>query len=467
MKHALRQLTNSPALTAFALAALVLLLAAPTAARCDDIDDYLAAQMRWQQIPGLSLAVVKSGTLMKAQGYGFANLETHTPANAETAFKLGSLSKQFLASAILLLAQDGKLDLATPVAKYLPDAPPAWQAITVRHLLSHTSGLPREFPEFDPFKPQSDADMLKSVATLPLRFPPGEKWEYSNIGYYALAEIIQNVSGQPWSEFIAARLIAPAGMTATRTTTASLVPHRASGYAGRGRELQNAPDWPVVRPSGAFLSTVLDLAKWDAALSSNTILNDAARVALWTPVTLNNGTTHPYGFGWFVDAPNGHRRIHHDGGLPGFVADFERFPDDALTVIVLANRENRDLRDLALGVAAFYVPALLSPGDKPIADTEPQITVQIDKILVGFASGRPDPAPFTPTLGNTLVAEMSAGMGETLHELGAMPPLQLLERKDEAGERVYRYRVNFRHVPLFVRCVFDAEDKISQFAIYD
>lgn len=455
----------------FRLGSLVLVvvsfLGLPAATRADDVDDFLAAQMQWQQIPGLSLAVVKAGTVVKAQGYGFANLETQALASAETAFKLGSLSKQFLASAILLLVQDGKVDLDAPVAKYLPETPPAWQAITVRHLLTHTSGLPREFPAFDPFKPQSETEALKTAATLPLRFAPGEKWEYSNIGYYALAEIIRTVADQPWSEFVATRLFAPAGMTATRTTTASLVPHRASGYAGRGRELQNAPDWLVVRPSGGFLSTVLDLSKWDAALGSEKILNAGSRAALWTPVTLKNGATHPYGFGWFIDTTNGHRRIRHDGGLPGFVADFERFPDDALTVIVLANRENRDLRDLALRVAAFYAPALLPPEEKPLADAEPSVTMQIKGILAGFANGRSDPAPFTPELGKALVAEMTGGMDGKLHELGDVPPLHLLERKSEAGERVYRYRVNYRHVPLFVRCAFDAENKITKFAIYD
>lgn len=446
---------------------LVSLLETFSSARADDLDDFLAAQMRWQQIPGLSLAVIKAGTLVKAQGYGFANLETQTPTTAETAFKLGSLSKQFLASAILVLVQDGKLELDAPVAKYLPDTPPPWQAITVRHLLTHTSGLPREFPAFDPFKPQAEADTLKIAAALPLRFAPGEKWEYSNIGYSVLAEIIRSVSGQPWSEFVAAHLFTPAGMSATRTTTSNLVPHRASGYTGRGRELQNAPDWPVVRPSGAFLSTVLDLAKWDAVLGSDMILDGASRAALWTPVTLNHGASHPYGFGWFIDAANGHRRIHHDGGLPGFVADFERFPDDALSIIVLANRDNRDLRDLALRVAAFYAPALSPPEEKPILDAEPRVTAQIESILTGFADGRPILEPFTPKLGQALRTEMNAGLSEKLHELGALPPLQLLERKEEAGERVYRYRANYRYVPLFVRCAFDAENKITKFALSD
>lgn len=446
---------------------LLVLLMGSFAVRGDEVDDFIAAQMTWLHIPGLSLAVVKDGAIAKAKGYGLANLETDTPATPETVYKIGSLSKQFLATAILVLVQDGKLGLDDPAAKYLEGTPEAWKPITIRQLLTHTSGLIRELPNFDPFKPQSDADALKSAGALPLRFPPGEKWEYSNVGYYALAEIIRTVSGKPWSEFVAERVFAPADMIATRTTTSTLVPHRASGYSSRGRILLNAPDWPIVRPSGAFISTVLDLAKWDAALSANKILTPASRTALWTPVTLSNGEPHPYGFGWFVDSVNGHRRIRHDGGLPGFVSDFERFEDDKLTVIVLANRENRDLRDITLGVAGFYVPALRPAEEKPIADADPQTTALIKHILMGFVDGHPDAASFAPDLGKSLAAEMSAGMADTLRQLGAIQAFELLERKDDPGARYYRFRVRYRHVPLIVDCTFNAENKIAKFTLHD
>ncbi len=448
-----------------ALMAVLALAASPVQA--DEVDDYLAAQMKWLHLTGVSLAVVRDGKLVKAAGYGWANLETKTPASPESVYKLGSLSKQFIAAAVLLLVQDGRLGLDDPVNRILAESPETWSGITIRHLLTHTSGLVREVPDFDPFKVQSDADVLRSVAALPLRFPPGDHWEYSNVGYYALAEVIRTVTHRPWSEFVAERVFAPAGMNATRTTTAEIVPGRAAGYAGRGGALVNAADWVVVRPSGAFLSTVLDLAKWDVAMSDDRVLPASARTAMWTPVTLNDGSRHPYGFGWFVDANNGHRRIHHDGGVPGFSSDFERFPDDGLTVILLANREGRDLRDLAIQVAGSYVPALRPPVEPPIAGTDPETRSRIRRIVEDMAAGTLDPGQFAGDLGRILVAEMNAGFGATLRSLGRIETFELIEQKDEADGRFYRFRAGFPHVPLFVRCTINGEGRIAKFSISD
>src|SRR5262249_54449111 len=161
----------------------------------------------------------------------------------------------------------------------------------------------------------SDADIVKSSYNTELLFKSGQKWTYSNLGYFALAEIIHKVSGQPWSEFLTEHLFAPAGMTATRTTTTTdIVPRRASGYTWTSDRWENAENWVAVRPSGAFLSTVLDMAKWDALLDSNTILKYPLRQQMWTPIKLNDGTTHPYGFGWFLDPWQGHKRVDHQGG---------------------------------------------------------------------------------------------------------------------------------------------------------
>jgi CubicO group peptidase (beta-lactamase class C family) len=446
---------------------LSLALLACSAAFADEVDDYVETQRQWLHIPGLSLAVVKEGKIIKAQGYGLANVETDTRATPDSVFKIGSVSKQFLAAAIMLLAQDGKIGLDDSIGKYLDATPDAWKDITIRHLLTHTSGLVREVPGFDPFKAQPDTDVVKAVASLPLRFAPGEKWEYSNVGYYALAEIIHRVSSKPWGEFVADRLFAPTGMSASRTTTADIVPHRASGYSSMGHKLQNAPDWIALRPSGAFLSTVLDLAKWDAALSTDTILKAAIREQMWTPVKLKSGVIHPYGFGWFVDTINGHRRIRHDGGLPGFSSDFERFVDDRLTIIVLVNTENRDLRDLALRVAGFYLPVLLPPVEKPIVDNDPQVTARIKSVIEDFANSKLDTNRFTPELASGLSNELKAGFGDDVRKLGTIQSLDLIEQKNEGDNRVYRYRLNYQRASLFVLGTFNKENKIIKFAIFD
>src|SRR6202142_2222021 len=334
-----------------AIAVVISLLHAPML-RADDIDDYLKAQMRWERIPGLSIVVVRDGQILRAGGHGFSNLETETPAGADTVYKMGSLSKQFLAAGLLVLVQDGKVGVDDPVNKYLPDVPEAWKPITVRNLLTHTSGIARDSPAFDPLKLQPDDEVVRAVYSQPLQFPPGSRFAYSNLNCSCVAEIIQKASGMLWPDFIASRIFAPAGLTSTRTTTATeIVLHRASGYETSGGKVKNADVWIALRPSGAFLSTVLDLAKWDNALDSGKILPAATRNQMWTPVRLTDGTTYGYGFGWFLDEINGHRRVHHSGGVPGFVCEMERFPDDRLTVIVMANIGGRDLGDMGVYVA--------------------------------------------------------------------------------------------------------------------
>ena len=176
---------------------LLLILTAAVAVRADKVDDYLKAEMLKQHIPGVSLAVVKDGKIIKAEGYGLANLELNVPARPETVFKIGSVSKQFISAGILLLIQEGKISLDDSISKFLEGTPETWKPITVRHLLTHTSGIVREAPGFDPLKVQSDADVIKTAYSLPLRFAPGEKWEYCNVGYFSLAEIIRKVTGKP------------------------------------------------------------------------------------------------------------------------------------------------------------------------------------------------------------------------------------------------------------------------------
>jgi CubicO group peptidase (beta-lactamase class C family) len=238
----------------------------------------------------------------------------------------------------------------------LNDAPAAWDGITIRHLLTHTAGLVREPPGFDPFKTTSDIDLIRSAYRAPLRFAPGERWEYSNTGYNILAEIIRIVSGRPWPEFIDDVVFKPAGMTSTwPTNTTASVANRAHGYVDNDA-LDDEPEWLALRPGGGFLSTVRDLAKWDATLSTDKVLTAASRRQMWTPVTLNNGKTYPYGFGWMLGSRSGHRYVQHSGGMPGTRANFSRFTDQELTIILLMNLDDVDIEPIVAGVAARYLP---------------------------------------------------------------------------------------------------------------
>jgi D-alanyl-D-alanine carboxypeptidase len=335
--------------------AVSLLLAATAFAQADKIDDFVNAEMRTQNIPGLSLVVVKDGRIVKAGGYGLADTKRKIPATAETVYKIASVSKQFIAAGIMVLVQSGQLGLDDPISKHLEGTPPAWKPITIRHALTHTSGLIREAPGFDGSRIQSDADVIKTAYPLPVRFTPGNKWEYSNTGYFALAEIIRIVSGRPWPEFLSEKVFGPSGMTTTHpTNTKTLMPNRATGYSDNDKLLP-AADWAAVRPSGAFLSTVLDLAKWDAVLYGDKVLSESTRREMWTPVTLTGGGSHPYGFGWQIGSFKGRKYVFHSGGMPGFRAQFARFLDDRLTIVFLANLDDSNPDSIVQGVAAFYL----------------------------------------------------------------------------------------------------------------
>jgi D-alanyl-D-alanine carboxypeptidase len=338
------------------LAVMLVVVTWTATVRADSIDEYIARAMKEFHLPGVALLVVRDGQVVKAAGYGFADIERKTPVTPETVFKIGSISKQLIATGIMLLVQDGRLTVDDPVTRYFPDAPPSWAPMRVRHLLSHTAGLVRESPAFDPMKARSDADIVRALYSLPLRFEPGSKWEYSNAGYYALADIIRIVSGGPWTEFIHRRVFAPLGMNTTVPTIVTPKPAAmATGYAGTDNAGGPAPEWIALRPSGAFISTVLDLAKWDTALGGSTILSEASRRQMWSPAPLNGSGTAPYGFGWHIGEFQNRRVVRHGGGLPGFSSFSMRFVDFPLSIVVLTNGDDVDPAGIVANVALIQL----------------------------------------------------------------------------------------------------------------
>jgi len=342
-------------------AALLFLLLMTVQVTAAPVDDFIRDEMDKRHIPGLSLIVLQNGNPAVFKDYGLANVESGAPVTSKTVFKIASLSKAFIADAILLLAQEGKLALDDRAAKYLVDAPQSWQPITIRQLLNHISGIVRDPPDYHPYDAQPVMDVIRGAYALPLASPPGKKYLYSNIGYYVLAEIISRTSGRPWDRYIAARFLAPAGMAATRLTTREIVPNRAAGYYWRDGRYLNAEEWVAVRPSGAFLSTPENMARWDQFQHSPQFpLNASSRKAAETPALLGDGSASNYGFGWTVDSFLGQSRIHHDGVFPGFRSDYEKF-GGGLSVILLTNAENGSLERMAVKIAGFFDSRLTAP----------------------------------------------------------------------------------------------------------
>lgn len=334
-------------------------------ARADEVDDYVRAEMEKQHIPGLSLAVVKNGTTEKVAGYGFANVEWNVPVQPNTVFQIQSVTKTFTASAIMLLVEEGKLSLDDNLTNYFSDLPEGWGSISVRHLLSHTSGI-KDFinePTVDMRKDIQPEDVIESLREKPLNFPPGEKYAYSNTGYHLLGMIIRKVTGKAWDEFVKERILEPLAMDDTRVISFSqIITNRAAGYVWEDDRIQNGR---FIAPTilgyagGGFRSTVLDLAKWDAALYGERILKKSSLEQMWTTAELNNGSRSTYGFGWGLTRYQGHRLISHTGShATGFKSVLARFVDDKLTVIILTNQRAANQTAIANAVAAFFIPGL-------------------------------------------------------------------------------------------------------------
>lgn len=357
-----------------AVSTVLLLASAMPSAQCGSqgasdasaaVDRYVSGELKAQRIPGLALAVVRDGRVIKATGYGLANVELNVPVTPETVFQTGSVGKQFTATAIMMLVEEGKIGLDDPIGKYFADAPAAWQKISVRNLLTHTSGIPDYTEKIINLQQNYTEDqLLERFERMPLEFAPGEKWSYSNTGYVILGILIHKVTGRFYGEMLQERIFGPLGMNATRIISESdIIPNRAAGYRLVKGELKNQ-EW--VAPSlnttadGSLYTTVLDMAKWDAALYTEKVLKKSSLDQMWTPVRLSDGSTKPYGFGWAIHNVNGHRVVEHEGAWQGFTTHIARYVGDRLTVIVLTNLDSAhsDPSKVAHGVAAIYLPGL-------------------------------------------------------------------------------------------------------------
>lgn len=344
--------------------------AAPSAGASVDwtaVEEFVRAEMVRQQVPGLSMAVVRNGQVVRAQGFGMANLEHNVPATSATVYQSGSVGKQFTATLVMMLVGEGKLSLDDRLSKFFPAGPAAWRDITIRHMLSHTSGISEKFYFTVNLQLEyADTTIVRLVGEQPLDFTPGSKWSYSNPGYVLLGYIIEQVTGRFYGDLLEERIFGPLGMTtAMIINEPEIVPNRAAGYVLDSGRVVNQK-WVSRKfnttADGSLYLTVHDLAKWDAALYGERVLPQSVLEQMWTPIRLNDGTTHPYGFGWQLGTVNGRRIIEHGGAWQGFKTYIARYVGDGLTVIVLMNQGRADPAAFAHGIAG-----VIDPGLKPTA----------------------------------------------------------------------------------------------------
>jgi CubicO group peptidase (beta-lactamase class C family) len=335
------------------------------------VDRYIQSEMQKRHIPGLSLLVARNGEIIRAQGYGFSNLELQVPVKPETIFQSGSMGKQFTATAVMMLVEQGKVGLDDPLTKYFPDAPAAWSQVTVRNLLSQTAGITDYPDKFDFRRDYTENELLRIVEGIPLAYPPGTKYAYSNLGFLTLGILIHRVSGQFYGDFLHDRVFQPLGMSTTRIISeADIIPKRAAGYRLVDGQWKNQ-EWvsPTLNTTadGALYFSVLDLAKWDAALYTDKLLKRSSLDRMWTVAKYKNGEPNSghYGFGWFIENVHGHRVIEHEGQWQGFNTNISRYVDDRLTVVVLTNLDHGQPNEITHGVAGIYIPELAPRAAKP------------------------------------------------------------------------------------------------------
>src|SRR5271170_16760 len=325
-----------------------------------------------------SVLVARGDQVLLSRGYGSANLEWNIPDAPNTKFRLGSLTKQFTAASILLLEERGKLKTDDLVKKYVPDAPAAWDKITIFHVLTHTSGIPNftSFPDYssqEPFETTPEK-LVARFRNKPLDFQPGEKWDYSNSGYVLLGFLVEKVSGESYEKFLQENIFGPLGMKDSGyDSNSAVIPRRAAGYTPSKDGPVNARFIHMSIPfsAGALYSTPEDLWRWEQGLFGGKLLSAASLAKMTTPFK------DDYAFGLAVATQDGHKRIQHNGGIEGFNTDLAYYPDDKLTVVVLSNINSQAPDAMYLKLAAVALGAQVTlPSERKEVTVAPKILEQ-------------------------------------------------------------------------------------------
>jgi CubicO group peptidase (beta-lactamase class C family) len=316
-------------------------------------DEYMNALVNVKGFGGAVL-IARDGKAIVSRGYGLADVELNVPNTAQTKFRIGSLTKQFTAAAVMILQERGKLNVRDGVCKYLTDCPAAWQGITIHQLLTHTSGIPNitALPDWEEKKtiPVTISQSVARFRDLPLEFKPGEQFKYSNSNYILLGLIVEKSSGTSYENFMKETVFTPLKMADTGLdSSARILKNRAAGYSREGETTVNAAyvNMNIPYAAGALYSTVEDLLRWDQALYTETLLSRKSLDAMFTPEKSG------YAYGWGVGTRNDRRFIAHTGGIEGFSAHISRFPDERATVIVLLNNDEAPSSAVANDLAAI------------------------------------------------------------------------------------------------------------------
>jgi CubicO group peptidase (beta-lactamase class C family) len=445
MKTCLKKLLFGALFVCAATSLGQVVLAPLDAKQLASIDDFVNHEMARQRIPGLALGIYGRGRILAAKGYGLANVELNVPVKPETIMQSGSVGKQFVSAAIMMLVEEGKISLDDSITKYFPDAPATWKPILIKNLLSHTSGL-SEYLSHERTGPNgpfylrldfTEDELAKKIEALPIEWAPGEDWDYRNTNYVLLGIIIHKITGMPYADFLSERIFKPLGMASTRLISdRDIIPNRAAGYQiDSNGELKNqawvSPTFNTTA-AGMLYFNVLDLAKWDEALYGTKLLKRSSLDQMWTVYPLNDGKLNPmgYGFGWRIGTQDDHKRIEHGGAWKGFTCDISRYPDDSLAVVVLTNLDEGHSNPgvIAHVVAGLANPALTVPKLETIADDHPELAERLKKLLDELVAGIDIRPETTPQLAALLTPDEEKQIQRRLAKLWPGGTLTLVKR---------------------------------------
>lgn len=450
--------------------ALLVCLFFVSAVRADEIDDYVKAQMREKHIPGAAIAVVKNGRVTKMQSYGLANVELNVPVTKDTVFEIGSVSKQITAAGIMLLVEDGKVNLDEKISKYLPNTPENWKAVSVRNLLTHTSGIKSYtgLSGFELSKRMTRDDFVKKLAVEPLDFPTGERYIYSNSGYSLLGYIIESTSGKSYWDFMRERIFTSLGMTKTADRDPQfIVPNRADGYEWtNGRLVGRDYELTDLFAAGAIVSTIEDLTKWEAGMAGEKFLKKESKAQMWAPLTFNNGEHFGYGFGWNVGEFRGHKLISHGGQTAGFAANVSRYADDNLTVIVLTNNGEQGLGGvISRGIAKINIPAISLRAMKSQTDEDAKVSQMFETALRGRMENKLDANFLSGELQKSLETNRQKMLTTRLNSLKTLRSFIFVGSEKVGDKQVYRYQAEVDSKLMLWRFTADKDGKISEMTL--
>lgn len=438
--------------------------------RADEVDNYIKTQMQERHVPGVALAVIKNGKIAKMQGYGLANIELNVPVTKDTVFEIGSVSKQITAAGIMLLVEDGKINLDEKISKYLPNTPESWKDVTTRHLLTHTSGIKSYtgLTGYELSKRLTRDEFIKQLSAEPLDFPTGDKYTYSNSGYSLLGYIIETVSGKSYWDFVRERIFAPLGMTKTADRDPQfIVPNRADGYEWSNNRYVGR-DWDLtdIFSAGAIVSTIEDLTKWEAAMAGDKFLKPETKNQMWTAVKFNNGNAYNYGFGWTLAPFRAHKLISHSGQTAGFAANISRFVDDNLSVIVLTNNGEQGLGTLiARGIAKIYIPEISLRGMKETSGADTKITQLFETALRGRMDNKIAANLFTDEMQKSLETNRAKTLTERIASYKPLKKIIFVGSETSGKNLIYRYKVEANSRLMLWRIALTEDGKISEMTL--